>query len=274
MHSQASDGVLTPSELVHLAANRGLNLMALTDHDTLLGIGQAKETADELGIGFIPGIEISCEGDLEVHVLGYFIHPGDRTLDALIERIQEDRISREDKYLNALDGMGIRISHEDLQIPSGTMFSRPLLAKAMLDRGYVSSIQQAFEKYIGAGRPAYVEKLAITVHEAAIALRQAGAVPVLAHPGLIRMEEPELLSKLEGWIHSGLMGIEAYHPAHSAQQCEWWAKFARHQELLVTGGSDYHRGKDRLHGEPGQMLQLWDQASKDAQRLIRWSEGR
>ena len=258
---------MSPSELVFQAKKRGLNLLALTDHDTMAGISQAQQKAEELGLELIPGIEISAEGDQEVHVLGYFIGTGHSTLDSLLSRIQEDRISREEKYLSALSSMGMALSPDELAIPVGTMFSRPLLAEAMVRKGYVSSIQEAFDSYIAAGRPGYVPKLVISAEEAAGTLRRAGAVPVLAHPGLIRMPEKELLSKIDAWICAGLMGIEAYHPAHSRAEQKTWDSYARARGLLVTGGSDYHRGKDRLHGELGQMLSFWQDASDDVDKL-------
>lgn len=267
-HSQASDGVLTPSELVFLAGKHRINLLALTDHDTMSGIPQAQQAADEIGLSLIPGIEISTEGDLEVHVLGYFVSPGYSALDTLLSEIQKDRISREEKYLDALRSMDVHLTHDELAIPVGTMFSRPLLAKAMVKKGCVLSIQEAFDRYIGAGKPAYVPKLLVSVEETVSALRKAGAVPVLAHPGLIRMEEEALLSKLDSWIYEGLMGIEAYHPAHSRAERMKWDRYARDRSLLVTGGSDYHRGADKLHGELGRMLSCWTKAPEDAKKLL------
>lgn len=267
-HSQASDGALTPSELVYLAKERGLNLLALTDHDSLRGIDEACSAAAKADISLIPGIEISTEGDDEIHILGYFAAPGCAALDGLIAEIQADRISRGEKHLSALRALNLHLSMEEVHIPEGAMFSRPLLAQAMVRKGYAASVEDAFDRYLGVGRPAYVEKLAVKAKDAIRALRAAGAVPVLAHPGEIRDKEG-LEKKVELWQASGLMGIEVYHPGNSAQERILWEAFARNRGMLVTGGSDFHRMQDKKHADLGQMLGDWKNASEDAEALFK-----
>lgn len=267
-HSQASDGALTPSELVLLAKERGLNLLALTDHDTLSGIDEAQAAAGEQNITLISGIELSTEGDEEIHILGYFVRRGCPKLDRLISAIQADRISRESRYLDALESLGLHLSHDDLAIPRGAMFSRPLLAQAMVKKAYVATAAEAFERYIGAGKPAYVPKMMLRAEEAVAALRDAGALPVLAHPGEIR-NKAGLFDRVASWQKAGLMGIEAYHPGNSRKEQRTWDAFARERGMLVTGGSDYHRWPDSKHADLGQMLTYWRSASSDAEHLLK-----
>ncbi|NLC32954.1 MAG: hypothetical protein GX781_06615, partial [Clostridiales bacterium] len=224
--------------------------------------------AQEQNIGFIRGIEISAEGDREVHILGYSINAGNKAFDNLIEALRHDRISRERKYLNTLQDMHIFISSADLRIPSGSLFSRPLLAKAMKDKGYVNSMQEAFDMYLGAGKPAYVPKLSVTADEVIKTLCLAGAVPVIAHPGLLHLSSSDLEKQIIQWKASGLMGIEVYHPSHNQLDCQKFLLLAKKYNLLVTGGSDFHEKADLYHGELGQMLSIWHEASIDTSKLL------
>lgn len=268
MHTTASDGALTPKELICRAADFGLNIISVTDHDTLSGLPEARKAAEEKNISFIPGIELSAEGDREVHILGYFISDGCKPFNDLLEALRQDRISRETKYLDKLKRMDMHISHDELCIPSGTFFSRPLLAKAMKAKGFVNSIQEAFSKYLAVGKPAYVPKLCIKAEEVFKTMRLAKATPVLAHPVLLKLNDDELDMLIKQWTDAGLMGIEVYHPSHSATDCIKFRNLAHKYNLLVTGGSDFHYEADSHHGELGQMLSSWDEASADASRLI------
>ncbi|NLA53469.1 MAG: hypothetical protein GX858_03815 [Clostridiales bacterium] len=164
--------------------------------------------------------------------------------------------------------MDMHITHDELCIPSGTFFSRPLLANAMKSKGYVNNIQEAFTKYLAVGKPAYVPKLCIKAEEVFKTMRLAKAIPVLAHPGLLKLNDDELDMLINKWTNAGLMGIEVYHPSHSATDCIKFRKLAHKYDLLITGGSDFHYEADLYHGELGQMLSLWDEASADASKLI------
>lgn len=268
MHTSASDGLLSPSDLVMRAKAQGVNLMAVTDHDTLNGLEDASIAAREAGIQLIPGIEITTQGEEEIHLLGYFVQKGNAGLDDLLAAIRHDRAEREPRFLRRLGEMGMPVTHEDLRIPDGTMFSRPLLAHAMTRLGYVQSVQDAFDRYLGVGKPAYIPRLHVPIEQAISILRGMRAVPVLAHPGLIRKPLDECISLLDEWVSAGLMGIEAFHPTHSQEECRYWEQVARSRGLLVTGGSDFHDLPDALHGEVGHMLSQWHNATQDAQALL------
>ena len=268
LHTTASDGLLSPREVVLRARAQGVNLMAVTDHDTLHGLEEAALTAREAGISFIPGIEISTQGEEEIHLLGYFVKRGNPGLDALLDAMHTDRAQREPRFLQRLAALGMPITHQDLQIPPGAMFSRPLLARAMVRKGYADSIGHAFEAYLGVGRPGYVPRMYVATEHAVQILREMQAVPVLAHPGLIRKTPEELDQLLDVWTAAGLKGIEAFHPAHTQADCLYWQAAARRRGLLVTGGSDFHGRTDSLHGDIGQMLTQWNDASRDAQIML------
>ena len=267
-HTNASDGAFKPSELLLRAADRGLNLISITDHDTLDGIREAQKTANELNIRLIPGIELSAEGSKELHILGYFIETGHKAFDDMLKALRLDRISREEKYLKKLKGLGFHISHSDLAIAGDTLFSRPLLARAMVNKGYVNSVKEAFDLYLASGKAAYVQKLCITAEEVIGNIRLAKAVPVIAHPGLLKLSDIEFEITIKKWKSAGLMGIEVYHPSHTTEQCIKFSQIARKYDLIVTGGSDFHRQDDSFHGDLGQMLSQWMDASSDVSRLL------
>ncbi len=265
-HTLASDGVLAPSRLVEHAALKGIDVLSVTDHDTLSGLAEAESCSGSAGVFFIPGIEISTCGEREVHILGYFVRRGMKRLEALAERLREDRARRADAFLARLRDLGIGLEPWQLEIPKGVSFSRPLLARALVNTGHAVSVAQAFDELIGVGRPAYVPRLNIPAQEAITLLASEGAVPVLAHPGLLKkpLRVPE---ELRAWMEAGLMGVEAFHPSHSPEVCAYWEGVARRNGLLVTGGSDFHNGF-APHGEIGQMNAAWRDHAADTFRLI------
>lgn len=267
LHSTASDGVLSPKELVFQAAAAGLNTMALTDHETMAGLRDAREAADRQGIRFIPGLEINTAGEDEVHVLLYFVDEAMDELPRLLSMINRDRRERGEKFLAKFNQLGIPLSREDLRIPPGSFCNRPHVAQALVRRGYVSSIKEAFDRYLAVGRPGYIGRTRLETAEIASMGRRIGAVPVLAHPGLVRkpaLVSPEALADLKA---AGLMGIEAYHSMHTAAQCSHWESLARGMDLLVTGGSDFHRADDQ-HGAIGCMLAKWTTVDRDTSLLL------
>lgn len=267
-HSTASDGALKPRDLIYRALNRGLNLLAITDHDTLAGISEAEQAANELNIHFIPGIELSAEGDQEVHILGYFIRSGFKVFEDLVNALQADRNDREIKYLDKLKKLGLSLRNDELIIPKDTYFSRPLLAKTMVNRKFVKSVQEAFDTYLSVGKPAYVPKLCIKAEEVIKTIRLANAIPVLAHPGLLRLNDSDLETSIKLWKAQGLMGIEVFHPSHTYAECLKFQDLANKHHLLITGGSDFHHPADHYHGELGQILSTWVEASKDVSKLM------
>jgi len=239
IHSTASDGRLTPAEVVREAARRGLSFIALADHDTVDGIAPAKAAAKSFPqLKVIPGVEISTDiPEGEVHVLGYFIDYTDAELEASLDRFRNSRLKRAQKMVAKLENLGIHIDWQRVQqIAGGTSIGRPHIAQAMLEKGYINSFKQAFTDYLGRDRPAYVEREKMTPTEAVALIIKAQGLAVLAHP--LTAGEPEAMTiELKA---AGLVGIEAYYDGYTTDEINRLVKLAEKYNLIATGGSDYH----------------------------------
>lgn len=269
LHTTASDGIWDSSQLARLLQRADVTLFSVTDHDTLAGLPLAADAAYDRGLAFIPGVEISTEGDDEVHVLGYGVRPDDPVLSAKLAQAVQDRHDRILHMLEKLEELGLPVDAETLLSQAGDSMGRPLLGRAMMEKGYVQSVQEAFDRYLNKGSPAYLPRPTMTAAEAVVLLRERGAIPVLAHPGLIHWPMDKLLSKLREWQDAGLRGIEVYHPANRGHYA-YWDDYARKNGLLVTGGSDYHDGAPgHGHGQLGETAAEWPHACDDAWTLYR-----
>ena len=239
IHSTASDGRYSPQEIVHKAAGLGLETIALVDHDSVDGIVSALEEARRLDrLQFIPAVEVSTDVPRgEVHILGYFIDYASQELAAALERFRHSREGRAQEMVAKLAELGIRISWERVREIAGEgAVGRPHIAQAMLEKGYIGSIKEAFDKYIARNGPAYVEREKITPEEAVRLVLCSRGLPVMAHPSTA--PEPEaMIMKLKA---AGMVGIEAYYDDYRQGQVGDLVALAKNQGLLVTGGSDYH----------------------------------
>lgn len=267
LHSNASDGRFTPAQVVRRAAQAGLKYMALTDHDTLAGLREASEAAIKASIQFIPGIELSLEGSKHVHLLVYGVSDEMIPLVQLIQDARLDRESRMSRMLDKLRNLGMPMRAADLQLPQGVAFSRPLLARTMVSKGYVSSVQEAFDRFIGHGKSAYVPRRIIYAADTIAMVRSLGCVPVLAHPAFMKYDAVEQGKAAASWIDAGLMGIEAHHPSMDTAQQQRWQRFAEERGLIVTAGSDYHGTVDMMHGEIGSQYVNWTDPHKNMDML-------
>jgi len=250
-HSNLSDGLLSPTRLVELAASRGVQIMALTDHDSLEGIPEALEAASRHpGFTLIPGVEMSTDIPKgEVHVLGYFLDPNDEQLRQELASLRGSRLDRGRRIVEKLRGLGMDVTWERVQeIAAGASVGRPHVAQALVEKGCVASFQEAFDLYIGRNGPAYVERTKMTPEETVALLRDSGALPALAHPK--DMEDLEGL--LEKLVPAGLAGLETYYQDYDEDTIERLLSLARRHHLLPTGGSDYHghgANHERLPGD-------------------------
>lgn len=240
IHSTASDGTLTPSQVVREACDRGLSAVALTDHDTLAGLPEALAAAAGCpGLDLFPAVEISAQiGTQEVHVLGYLIRPDDTTLNAALDQVRAHRIDRAHAIIERLRDLGVELSYEqvvELVGPDDASVGRPHIAAALVRAGAVSSAQEAFQRYLRRGRPAYVSRPRPRAAEAIGLIHGADGMAVLAHPGLIGT--PGTLGAALGL---GFDGLEAYHVDHSTSQTQRLLRLAREHGLCATGGSDSH----------------------------------
>jgi predicted metal-dependent phosphoesterase TrpH len=240
-HSIASDGSMTPGELVKYAKECGLSAISITDHDTIDGIAEALEYGEVFDIEVIPGLEISADYKLEMHILGYFSKLKYANMQQTLLSLRESREKRNPKIVNKLREMGFDISMEEVKREAfGKIIGRPHIAKAMLRKGFVSSIKEAFDKYLSIGRPAYFKKNKLTPKECIKEILNAGGVPVLAHPALLDMDSQELDDTLASLKKDGLVGIEAYYVENNPEDTNKLVKLADKYNFLKTGGSDYH----------------------------------
>lgn len=242
IHTTASDGKHTPYEIVRKAAELGMKVIAICDHDTVNGIAEALAAAQAFpGLSVIPGVEISTDVPHgEVHVLGYFIDYGDERLLTKLERMRNSRQLRAQRMVQKLGSLGIHIDWERVREIAGTgAIGRPHIAQAMVEKGYIAAPKEAFSKYIGRDGPAYVEREKLAPVETVELILQSKGLPVLAHP--MTLSEPE--SMVRELKAVGLVGLEAYYNGLLSKDVESMVGMAKKYNLIPTGGSDYH-GQD------------------------------
>jgi 3',5'-nucleoside bisphosphate phosphatase len=237
VHTTASDGMLTPAQLVEALRRVDIQVFGVTDHDTVDGLAEAHHAAEAAGLTLVPAIELSAYwGKVEFHILGYFIDPDCAALREFLEATRDARHTRLHAMLSRLHAMGMAVSAENVigRATNGNV-GRPHLARALVERGFVSSTDEAFDRYLGTDKPAYVPRPDVSVGDAIRIIREAGGIASLAHPGLHNRDDaiPDL-------VKAGLEAIEAYHPQHGVGRAAHYRRLARRYGLLITGGSDYH----------------------------------
>ena len=236
-HTSSSDGALLPGELVRLAKDCGVSVLAVTDHDTLAAIGAAIHEGRRVGLQIVPGVEVTAYvEDLEVHILGHFVDPDDAQLIEFLASSRDDRIQRVRRIVDKLWALGLPIDADEIltQTPDSSV-GRPHVAQAMVRRGYVASVQEAFDRFLTPGKPAHVERSRIPAGEVISAIKRAGGVPSLAHPGVYGQDE--IIPCL---VEQGLVGLEVHHPDHEAEAIFRYERTRLRYGLLAVGGSDYH----------------------------------
>lgn len=235
LHTTASDGFYPPEKVIELAARAGLAAVSVTDHDTLAGLAPAMAAGPRCGIEVVPGVEVSSAyGGEEVHLLGYYPDP-DGPLAAALKEMRLDRGQRMRRMLERLRGLGIKLAWDEVEAEAGEAAPGRLhLARLLVKKKLVHTVEEAFGYFLGKGRPAYVSRRYLPAGEAVRLLLAGGAVPVLAHPG------PEGKTALEALLTHGLMGVEVFHPDHTPPVQLYYSRAAREKGLLVTGGSDFH----------------------------------
>ena len=245
-HSTASDGEKSPSELVFSAKESGLAVLALTDHDTLDGLEEAKKAAKEAGIVFVPGIELNIQWPTgEFHLLGLGLKEAAPSMKALIRRLMDNRIERNKKILAALENDGLEVNYKEFA-QSQTAFhaeeslGRPHIAAYMVQKGIVKNRQKAFDKYLSKGTPFFVDFEGADLEAAVKAILDSGGLPVIAHPLSLYVGWSKIQGVLEDIKRRGVLGLEAWHPGAKENDCRRLEKMAREMGLFVTAGSDYH----------------------------------
>ena len=266
-HTTASDGTLSPAELVRAAVTRGVRVLAITDHDSIDGLAAAREeAARHPTLTIVPGLEINCDvPGAEVHVLGYYVDDGAGWFQQFLREQRAERVARVHRIAARLAELGMPIDPADVfaLVPEGSV-GRPHVAQVMVQRGYVKSVTEAFDRWLHANGPANVPRHRLTPSDAIAIIRRAGGVPVFAHPGLA--DRDELLPEM---IAAGLMGIESYYAEHSAAQTAHYKDLCRQHGLVATGGSDYHgerTGRTNPLGHPPVPMSVYDDLQRAAER--------
>ncbi|WP_028561510.1 PHP domain-containing protein [Paenibacillus pinihumi] len=253
-HTTVSDGTRTPAEVIRLAAEKGLAAVAITDHDTMGGVEEALEEGAKLGITVVPGIEISTSASgKDIHILGYYADWRDAKWKQRLELLRTGRGRRNEQIVEALQQHGISITMDEVVTAAGQLegrksIGRPHIAAVLVEKGIVSTISEAFEQWIGSGKPGYVNLAKVSPFEAVEWIREAGGTSVIAHPGLYGDDE-----LVEDIIRHGVDGIEVCHSDHTAEDESRYSALARRYGLLETAGSDYHGERQGVvfHGDLG-----------------------
>ena len=268
-HTTASDGALSPRELVREAARRGVRVLAITDHDSTEALAEAfDEVAKHPPMTLVPGIEINCDVDGgEIHILGYFLEYEVEWFQAFL---REQRAERKERVYR----IAARLAELGMPIDPGEVFAlvkegsagRPHIAQVMLAHGYVKTYREAFDRFLRAGAPANVPRRKLSPAQAILVIRKAGGVPVLAHPGLTDLDGliPDL-------VKAGLMGIECYYHEHSAAQTRNYLQMCKDWGLVATGGSDFHGphiGRTNPLGSPAVSLSVYEALKRSEERRV------
>jgi predicted metal-dependent phosphoesterase TrpH len=237
LHSCCSDGALSPADLVLRARAAGVSVLSLTDHDSVRGVPEAREACRREGLVFIPGIELGVGiGSDEVHILGYGVDAKGRSLQNALDQLAGERLDRMEKMIAALGRLGVTLTLEEVQSETGGgIVGRLHLASALVRRGHAANHNEAFQRWIGSGRPAYVQRKLLSLRDAIDLIRDAGGVAVIAHPGLTRRDE-----LIEYLVRLGARGLEVFHPKHDFADVSRYLKMCAKFDLFATGGSDFH----------------------------------
>ena len=252
LHTTASDGALEPEEVVERAAAAGVRVIGIADHDTMAGVTRAASAAARLGMMCVPGIEVTsvCEGR-DVHVLGYWLDAGAATLQALVARTRRSRVDRAARIVALLGRAGAPIDFESRLAEaerSGRSIARPEIARTIVANGHAATVAEAFDRFLSEGRPAYVPHVGPTPFDAVAAIRAAGGVSSLAHPGTLRRDD--LIPALSA---AGLDALEVFHSEHAPEDVARYMACARDLGLATSGGSDFHVDGDRRGRQIGRV---------------------
>ncbi|MGZ3480835.1 MAG: PHP domain-containing protein [Myxococcaceae bacterium] len=237
-HTTASDGELSPEDLLARARKCGVQTLAVTDHDTVKGLARARAAAEAEGVRLVPGIEVSAFAEgREIHVLGHFVDPAEPGLASYSVRLGDERSERMGRMVERMNSLGFPVTLEEVErIAAGAHLGRPHLALALLARGYVTSSREAFDRFLGDGKPGWVDRLRVSAEEAIAMLHQAGGTATIAHPGSSKVSG----YTLERLAKVGLDGLEVFHPDHVPSQREAFLRQADALGLVPTAGSDFH----------------------------------
>ena len=242
LHTTHSDGSLPPAEVLALAQKAGVTALAITDHDIVDGLPDAIDAGTRLGIEVLPGVEISSfDGKGELHILGYCLNWRDETLLGRLASLRTSRHRRNPLIIERLRALGLELTYDEVRALAGTeSVGRPHIARLLMEKGYVTSAKEAFDRYLAEGQPGYVARELPTPAEAISWIKEAQGVAVLAHPTWVKESDDALPAFMRALKDNGLGGIEVHYSTHTQQQTARFLDLAKKFDLLVTGGSDFH----------------------------------
>lgn len=246
VHTTASDGTASPAEAVELAKAAGLSAIAITDHDTVSGYAEAAEAGKALGVEVIPGIEISTKYGRAVHILGYYIDPDSDKLAPVLEWVVRDRDERNRKMAGLMAADGLPVSYEEMHRRFGAVIGRPHFAEVLVELGLAKDVRDAFDRYVEKGQKYYLPRNFLSIERSIEIIREAGGIPVLAHPFQYKLDDAGLRELIEHCMESGLKGIECRYSGYSTEQSKYLGRLAEEYGLIKTGGSDFH-GENKKH---------------------------
>jgi predicted metal-dependent phosphoesterase TrpH len=241
-HTSASDGALAPAELVARARARAVTTLGVTDHDTMDGVAEAVQAGEREGVRVVSGTEISVRGPSgSMHLLGYFRGPRPEPVATRLAEIAAFRASRNRRIVERLAELGVPVAWEDVERRANGQVGRPHIADALVAAGHVETKQEAFDRYLAAGMPGYVEAGSLTPEEAVRLVRESGGAPVLAHPGTLKLDGERLAGVVGSMVDAGLVGLEVYRPDHDDATRTSYLALCERFGLVPSGGSDFHR---------------------------------
>lgn len=237
IHTNCSDGLLTPEQVIDIAVNKGLDGIAITDHDTISSLETAIEYSKKYKFTVIPGIEFGCvfHGE-EVHVLGYFIDYKSLDIIKATEKLRENRINRAKEMVKKINSLGMKLTYEEVKrFSQDDYVGRPHIARALIEKGYFCSMEEAFNKLLDKGKPAYIERKTLGLKETVDLIHKVNGIAILAHPGIIKNKEV-----IDYCIDNGIDGLEAIHSKHKEMDVKYLLDLGKKYNLIITGGSDCH----------------------------------
>lgn len=249
VHTSASDGSLSPAEVIEKAGEAGLSAIAITDHDTVSGCREATLAGAEAGIEVVPGIELSTRCSGPVHILGYYIDTDNSALAAELKAIVQDRDERNEKLVSLMREDGINITYSEMKARFGDVVGRPHFAEILVENGIAADTADAFSRFVGKGMRYWTPRKSLSVQEAVALISAAGGIPVLAHPFEYKYDSKTLPGLIELCMEAGLQGMECRHSSHTAGEMAYLERLCEEYGLLKTGGSDFH-------GEPKPDISL------------------
>ena len=242
IHSAVSDGTDSPAQIVQKAAELGLAAVAITDHDTVAGCAEAAAEGEKLGVEAVSGVELTSRYGRTIHILGYYLRTNSPVLTRTLDGILAERDHRNRKMAALMAADGIPIDYDEMKRRFGASIGRPHFGDMLVELGLAESVQDAFDRFIEKGQRYYLPRKMLSIERSVEVIREAGGVPVLAHPFQYRLEESALRQLIEHCMDHGLLGLECRYSLYDEEQSQYLLKLAREYGLIPTGGSDYHGG--------------------------------